>query len=799
MIMTILRKRETVCSKRKSLGVSMASFLDFIWGKKKASSKTNEEQKYILQKKYGYFQSLLHNNNQALDIINDLENLLLEQKPFTFEYVLAQCESLVSTVYDLAEDLNALSKGKYPELFDVTEKLGIKILKGLVRRRKLDKSSLLLPLEEVNRNKHHQVGNKAANLGEVAIALHLTVPSGFSLTAYACYLFLRHNNLEQRIADHLKGLDITDTEALDQACSETQGMVQDADLPADLQDLQQKQVQILAKEQGPGLLLAVRSSATGEDSESSFAGQHSTLLGVPPKKICQAYKEVVASTFNTRAVFYRRSKGYRDSDVLMSVLCLGMIDSRAAGVMYTADPNLPGSNDILLNAAWGLGLSVVEGSLPTDYWRMDRKSGQVLEVHIANKHQELSLAAEQGFFRLDVPENKRKMPSLGQQELQALVDYGKRLEEHFGSPQDVEWCLDRQGRIYILQTRPLQQVQGQTGTEHGPDVSRSGEENFQILLQGGTTAAPGTAVGQAYVLDPNEHLGRIPQGVILIAHQTSPSYVSALSKLAGIITDLGSMTGHMASVAREFRVPTLVGTLEATRKISHLEEITLNATEKKVFKGSIPGLAQACSKVNLMQDSPVQKLVKDTLQLIVPLNLVDPKKENFCPKGCKSLHDVVRFTHEMAMQEMFRMDQDVDEDEQQSVMLRSKLPVNIYLLDLGGGLLLGQKDQKQVAEQEVTSIPLQALIRGMSHQDVQWVGPVGIDLRGFASIVAEGIFQAPDQEEALGAANYCLISEKYMHFNARLGYHFVTIDTYCSHTVHDNYIIFSFKGGAANC
>ena len=185
------------------------------------------------------------------------------------------------------------------------------------------------------------------------------------------------------------------------------------------------------------------------------------------------------------------------------------------------------------------------------------------------------------------------------------------------------------------------------------------------------------------------------------------------------------------------------------------------------------------------------------MKRIAVLNLVDAEHENFSPAGCRTLHDVIRFAHEMSMREMFSISDDIEVDKRFAVRIKAPLPMKIYALDLGGGLEIAPgTSEAQIAN--VTSIPLQSLLKGMVRPDVRWTGPVDMDWKGFASIVAESIFQDPMMDDRMGGPNYVVISSEYLNFNSRLGYHFAVVDAYCGSQVNDNYVTFSFKGGAAD-
>jgi pyruvate,water dikinase len=751
----------------------------------------------IFKRKYECFRRILISNNRALEIITDLEHVFYRDKPFTLAYVLIRSEILIGEVYSIVEDLNALSGGEYPRLFDAAENIGTTILKDLEQKKKIDKTNLILPLEMLSRDNMAEVGGKAANLGEVYNRVSLPVPQGFAVTAYACQHFLDHNDLSKLIDSKLRGLDVNDTETLMKISPEIQSLILNAELPDDLKrELRNAAIELKHK-LGSDIRLAVRSSATSEDSEASFAGQHSTVLNVTEKNLVHAYKEVVSSTFNSRALYYRRSRGYLDQDVIMSVACIIMVDAQVGGVMYTVDPNDSRHAVIMISAVWGLGVSAVDGSTDTDFYQVNKQNRQIEKSKIATKGTICKTDAEGGTKDEAVSDDLKDKACLEPEQIKTLVDYGLKLESHYGVALDIEWAIDRQNRLYILQARPLKKSLKFIPAETSPDVTEKELADHPVLIKGGASASEGTASGLAYVLKSDHNLYDIPKGAILIAHQTSPRYVPVMGRARAIVTDVGSVTGHMASVAREFQVPTLVGTHNATSLIEHSDEITVDATNRIVYKGRVEKLLKEKKAINPMKGSPTYKASQAALKKIAPLNLLDPKQDNFNPDSCRTIHDIIRFAHEMSMRKMFWISDDIKSKENIAIRLYTSLPLSIYVVDLGGGLSIGH-ESREAQKEDVISVPFKALLNGMTHKDIEWSGDIGINWGGFASIVAESVFRDPLKEGRMGGPNYAVISGEYLNFNSRLGYHFATIDTYCGPVVNDNYITFYFKGGAAD-
>lgn len=755
-------------------------------------------EKDAIHRKYGFFRDLLTENNRCLEIITDLEQTFYADRAFSLGYFLVESEILIGETFNIAEDLNALSGGRYPGLFDTAEEIGNSILGILERRKRVEKSAFVIPLERLSREDVADVGGKAANLGEVFNRAGLPVPLGFAVTAYACQQFMDYNKLPELAEGKLRHLDVNDTEKLTQICEEIRAAVLQSELPPELENCLRQAYAGLKRRLGEEMRLAVRSSATSEDSEASFAGQHSTVLNVTEGELIPAYKEVVASTFNPRAVFYRRKKGYLDQDVVMSIACIEMINSKASGVMYTVDPNDSRHSVIMISAVWGLGVGAVDGSIPADFYQISKKTGHIEILEVAKKDVQFCSDPESGLKELPVPDYLADKPCLDENQIRLLVDYGLKLEEHYGMAQDIEWAMDAEGRIFILQSRPLKRPFKPGQNVEAPAAeTESARQKYSVILRGGATASEGVASGPAYVLTSDHNLPSVPVGAILIAKQTSPLYVPVIGKVQAIITDVGSVTGHMASVAREFHIPTLVGTGSATQIIHHGEEITVDARNKVIYRGRVEGLLKDKKPINPMKGSPTYKAVQAALKKIAPLNLIDPKQDNFKPEGCQTIHDIIRFAHEMAMSEMFKISEELEDGKHIASRLRTSVPLNILVIDLGGGVAVDSTPQ-EITEEQINSVPFRALLSGMHHKDVQWHGPIGLDWRGFASILAESVFRDPQREEGMGGPSYAFISNDYLNFSSRLGYHFSTVDTYCGPAINDNYITFYFKGGAAD-
>jgi pyruvate, water dikinase len=261
-----------------------------------------------------------------------------------------------------------------------------------------------------------------------------------------------------------------------------------------------------------------------------------------------------------------------------------------------------------------------------------------------------------------------------------LAGYGMELERHYKSPQDIEWALDGSGRLFILQSRPLK-LQSEGQIDPTPRI-----EGYTLLVEKGSVASPGVGFGPAYHIRTEEDLNSFPEGAVLVARHSQPQFVVVMGKAQAIVTDTGSVTGHMASVAREFGVPTLLGTNMATESIVHGSEVTVDAYSGRVYLGRVEELLKLQRpRQSHMEETPVHQALRRVAQHIVPLRLSDPKSPSFSPEGCETLHDIMRFVHEMSYQAMFQISDFVSEHGGGAPKLDVHLPLDLYVIDLGGG------------------------------------------------------------------------------------------------------------------
>ncbi len=752
---------------------------------KKFLAKKKKETAFDPTQRYYSFKNLLLTNNELLDLFSKL------QKELNSVYLnLLLIHSLIikilDTTFSLIQNLNEFTDNKYSVLYDVFIELDKKIREAAGRFLVVPKDlELAMPLGEVNWELTSLVGGKAGHLGEVYSFLNLPVPKGFVITTAAYKKFIEYNQLKEIIKDKLKQITEEDLNKINKISEELITLIQLGKIPEDVIGIIEKLWKDLENKPNFSGLVAVRSSAYGEDSHFSFAGQFKTVLGVRKDNLIEAYKQVVASKYTPQAIIYRLRKKIKDEEMPIAVLVLEMVDAKAAGVIYTCDPGHPEVERMIITSNWGLGEYVVQGRVSTDYFWVSRTEDKI-ESNIAHKEVMLILEKD-GIKEKNVPKDLQDKPSLEEDEIKILKQYALIIEKHFEEPQDIEYAIDKKGKIYILQTRPLNVTVRISKKKVVPQV--------KPILKG-LGVSPGVISGPVFVLD-NKPLTEVPEGVILVAKHSSPELAAVIPKILGLIADLGNPSGHMATVAREEGIPTVLSTLNATSVLKNGQIVTIDADSGLVYEGRVEEVLKAKEneKTRVVKHLKSQKL-KGILDLILPLTLLDPRSPYFHPKNCKTIHDIIRFIHEVSIREMFDLsDKAVSSKKVRVVRLISLLPVPVFIIDLGGGLAEEAKDAKVVKPEQITSIPFRALWRGMAHPKVRWSGPVGVNIQGFMSVLMRSMTGA---EGNLGEPSYAIISKEYLNFNIRLAYHYSLIDSFCSDVTANNYINFRFFGGGAS-
>ena len=748
--------------------------------------------------RYLNFKTLLSTNNKILGIIADMEQTFSGTRTFGMSFIRATCTAISVNVYKIIECLNKIADNRYKELSRVLEDILPEIEGELAHKKITNLGELVLPLESIDKEMVDQVGAKMANLGEIRNRVGLSVPEGFAITAAAYDRFIEHNGLQNEINRRIQSLEPGNIAPLCKMSFEIQNLIASASCPPDLEDAVVQAYTELQDKAGNGLNVSIRSSALGEDTmDASFAGQYRSVLNVSGEHLILSYKEILASKYSVPAISYRLNKGFRDEDIVMCVGCMAMVDVKAGGVMYSADPGNIRHDCIIINAVWGLGKSVVDGSMLPDLFVLSKQDLKtLLKSRISTKPHRLVAGTGEGTRVAGVAGGQEDAPAITWEQTCLLGELALRLEKHFGAPQDIEWAFGSDDFVTILQSRPLI-VLAEKLTGSG-SIAQS-EVDLPVILSGGVTASPGVGCGPAFLVDTTVDMLRFPRGAVLVTKNPLPQWAALLNNTAAVITSRGGVTGHLAAVAREFNVPALMGTSIATEDIPMGEIVTVDATGRVVYAGRAESLlANEAEKTSLMRGSPVHKTLGNVLKHIAPLNLTNPDAPNFMPQGCRTIHDIIRFAHEMALRELFYLRKDPSFSKYLAKRLVINVPMQWWIIDMGGGCKK-EIEGDTIKLEDIISTPMLTLWEGITA--VPWKGPPPIDTKGFFSVMYGATMDrslVPGVRSRYADRNYLIIAGNFCNLSSRFGFHFSTVEAFFGDRMEENYICFNFNGGAAD-
>ncbi|WP_262175560.1 phosphoenolpyruvate synthase [Haloarcula laminariae] len=438
-------------------------------------------------------------------------------------------------------------------------------------------------LAEIGADDLDRVGGKAASLGELAGA-GLPVPSAFVVSAGTYRAFIEDTGIAEALFDAVD-VDSDDSTALAGAAERAQELILETEVPPAVRE----DVLAAYDEMGDGPV-AVRSSATAEDlPDASFAGQQDTYLNVERPDLLDRVKECWASLFTQRAIYYRNEQEFAHDAVDIAVVVQEMVDAEKSGVLFTSHPST-GEPTTIVEAAWGLGEAVVSGTVSPDNYVIDRESGEVTEVSVAEKRVMCVRGEDGQTVERSVPDEKRDAQVLDEDELGRLLELGERVEAHYGSPQDVEWAI-YDGELYLLQSRPITTIDDPVeaaGSAASADGGAMEGQSDDVRLSG-IGSSPGTATGAVRVVDKLDNLDKVEDGDVIVTEMTTPDMVPAMKRAAGLVTDQGGMTSHAAIVSRELGVPAVVGTDDATDRLRDGQTVTIDGDMGTVQVGEHEG------------------------------------------------------------------------------------------------------------------------------------------------------------------------------------------------------------------
>ncbi len=734
------------------------------------------------------FRRLLSLNNAVLEKIGRMEGALAGEYVFDRKFLGEAVAELNELVREVVSCLGSLTSNRYLALYDRYEEIAGKLSGLALEYAGPYDRNLTLAYALLNSDFEELVGGKNATLSEIRNRLHLRTPDGFAITAAAYREFMEANDLFARIDAICAGSGTSRerSEAITR-------LLDQARFPAPLVAAVQDELRQLLSRTGGPTPLAVRSSGVGEDAETrSFAGQFHSVLEVRPElsSVLDAYRRVIASRFSVAALEYLGpTAGSRE--IPMAAGVQPMIQSRVAGVTYSRDPESPEKNQLLVTSLRGAAHDLVSGRRQADRFVMSRVWPFVpLTSEIVMPD---SFSGDKEAFAVLPSGLRRGSATLMPKELAKLAEQALLLEKTFGEPQDIEWALADEP--VILQSRPLSlpakppPLPGELAAELAAAIP---------LMSGqGQVANLGIAAGRVVHVDQNTDPEQFPVGAIAVARFPSPQLSPIVWRAAAMITEIGGPTGHLATIAREYRTPALFGTGDALRLLADGAEVTVDVENKQVYQGIIEGLVRLhAAEEDDYRASQELRILRRILRWVAPITLVDPTSAEFKAENCSTFHDILRFAHEKAIDALihFHADQSGSQEELSRVV-RLPIPLKLRVIDLGAGIRPEAPQKGAIGMEMLNSRPLNAILQGFLKDDQGGKEPASLGFRDILSGISKplALLTGPSYP----GDNLGIIAEHYCNLCLRLGYHLNVVDAYMSPDPDNNYIYFRFAGGMA--
>lgn len=744
------------------------------------------------------FKSVLDSNNCALETITDMGEKLGGDYLFDIVYVKKAYSRLKEDMVNSLRSFDELTQDRYQRLHKSFEHID-SLIAHMIDDAPPPAGALVLFFEEIPWGTPQVVGGKNAHLAEVKNQLHLQVPDAFVITTTSFAEFIRHNKLDGHIERLKQGSNTSDT-----TYQELQELILHGTIPPEVSRRIQKALDKIRR-RNSGAFLALRSSAEEEDSDHSFAGQFKTFLNVPLEleTVERAYRKVIASLYSGKAIAYQRQMGYDIGSLKMAVGCMVMVDAVSSGVIYSTTPD-GDSNTLIISAAWGLGEAIVESRTEADLYVVRKgKEPEIVRATYGKKESMIISSAKGGTAEVNTPDDLKNEPCLTPEHVSALARQAIAIERYFGTPRDIEWAIDKKGKVSILQARPLNVKTADHIINQTESANTASAGHPVIVKDRGIVVQRGAGAGKVFIARTPDDIATFPRGAVLVASHDSSLFVRIMPYVSAIITERGSQTSHMAALCRELNIPTIVNMAKATEILKQGQDITLVANDgsaSTIYSGIMrDALTQAGQDKQQMESIYEFRRKRYILRYISPLHLIDPLMDEFTPERCRTLHDILRFMHEKSVAELVESARGGNAKmRKRGTVTRLELPVpaGILVMDMGGGLEQGTQAETTTFEQ-ITSIPFKAMIKGLIYPGAWHSEAVALKAQDFLS----SMMRMPDITAATDSTvgyNVAVISREYVNMSIRFGYHFNMVDCYCSENARNNHIYFRFAGGATD-
>ncbi len=751
---------------------------------------------------FQHFKRILKLNNKIMEDIAHAERLLggdyLFDRAFLVSFVTKICEDAREVIYNL----NGITKGKYVMLYDRLDEIK-RGLEGLLYTGEgpWDRT-FTIRYSDIKWDFDSIVGEMAANLLHMRNDFGIRTPDGFCITKRAYYVFLEYNDLLTRIREIYKRHKTQSgiIKALNEIFKQTA-------IPPEVEDAVLTQLNEFTKTYEKNMKLVLKGSPVLGDEEIKEEGikdfLYYRIMNVECKDIFNAYREVIKARFMPEVIdTLPRERAF---DIIPIAICVEeMIEPAIRGVVYSLFRELD-KRDYIKISAGSSAPPMKLHNFPEEYYLLKAYPYPLVKSKILKK------TLDDSFYPFDPfsPVSSGLMRGnslLSTTDLKLIAENVMLFEKVFGTPRMVEWIYNRNNQLVMLNNFPME-IEKTTdicSMERLEEVLKGAH----IILEGlGETVQSGVAAGRVVHVDSSVDTKDIPLGAICVARYAHPMLTPILKRAGALITDIGNSTGHLATIAREFRVPAIFGAKVATKYLKEGMDVTVDAGEKRVYKGILKELLEVGTREShYFFESPELKTLKRILNHIAPLYLTDPHSPNFSPEGCRTIHDIIHYCHEKAIDGLINTIMEGEKlikgQKGRVYILDSNIPLNIRIIDLGGGIADDYKEVKErrwykVTIKDIQSIPFLFLFKGLMGKGAWDTDFAPFELKDLVSSMftpGNPLVNSPEY----GGGNLAIIAREYMNLSLFLGYHFNVIDSFASPAPDNNYVYFRFGGGFAD-
>ena len=744
----------------------------------------------------GTFRRILERNIRVLELMADMGEKLSGEYIFDRQYILSVVEELNLLLKRHIADLGSLDGKNSGALVKAFDRVNERIREETAGERPLISDiPFIRRTDEIMTARNHareELGTENIMMGEIRHRLALRSPEGFFLTTRAFTEYMEHNGLTPHGKAYFDRLEKGHWKAADKALKDLRSLILGGEVPRKVAEGILAEADRLCRKSGTDRIsFSVRGCEWSGEKETALDIPFRTFLNVPRKKMVNVYKDVVADFLCSSRLHH-----YPYDNFSISAGYFAMVDSKSSGFLRTFDPDCPENETMAVGAFLGLGgaLKDVEGDF--DRYGVSREAPHhILSRDVVRKDRMLTLRGDDGTLWMNIPHYTCRAPSVRDDQLTRLAETAILIERYVKRPLEITWCFDREENLFVLRISPLS-VRIPAKEKVSP--VETAIRNAKVLFSGkGMVVQSGIATGRVFVVRNEEDLDHFPAGAILVSDRTSPRYLRIIRKVNGILTSVGSPTGHMAAMAREFRVPAIVNCGEVLKGLKTGDEITIDAAYNVIYAGAVKELQRfELMEEDLFEESSEYLMLRRLIDHIGALNLIDPHSANFSPGGCRTYHDIMRYVHEMAIRKLI--------DLSAGYKHRGHVPVSRLEMDIPLGIFIAEIDEKtspghrtRIRECDVDSIPMQALLAGLRESGMWSTKPLSVDMGSFMSSLTRTFSYSLAMPEQVGM-NLALISEEYMNLNLRLGYHYTIVDALISDRTEENRISFRFFGGVTD-